>query len=193
MAPAEQALTAVAAGIDTADPAKILLSNLDGVAVTSGHEVLRRLVRQVTASVRWDLCMQTMSEIGVTAIVELAPAGTLAGLAKRALSGVEIVTVNSPDDLPAARDLFARYGVAPSAEPAPHFRVVVAGAAGTFEPVDLPEGSQVDNGRVIGRVVTRQGPVEVATHDSGVLIEWLAHHDDPVAPGQPLARIGGHP
>jgi [acyl-carrier-protein] S-malonyltransferase len=25
-----------------------------------------------------------------------------------------------------------------------------------------------------------------------VLTEWLAHHDDPVAPGQPLARIGGH-
>ncbi|MBO0867208.1 MAG: acyltransferase domain-containing protein [Micromonosporaceae bacterium] len=191
MAPAEQALAAVAAGISTADPTKILLSNLDGMAVTTGREVLSRLVRQVTASVRWDLCMQTMAEIGVTAIVELAPAGTLAGLAKRAMAGVEIVTVNSPDDLPAARDLFARHGVAPGVEPTPHFQVVVAGAAGTFEPADLPEGTEVRTGRVIGQVVTRQGPVEVTTHDSGVLIEWLAHHDDPVAPGQPLARIGG--
>ena len=49
------------------------------MVVTTGREMLSRLVRQVTASVRWDLCMQTMAEIGVTAIVELAPAGTLAG------------------------------------------------------------------------------------------------------------------
>jgi len=32
----------------------------------------------------------------------------------------------------------------------------------------------------------------VTAHGAGVLTEWLAHHDDPVAPGQPLARIGGH-
>ena len=44
----------------------------------------------------------------------------------------------------------------------------------------------------IGQVVTRQGPLPVTAHDSGLLTEWLAHHDDPVAPGQPLARIGGH-
>ena len=40
-------------------------------------------------------------------------------------------------------------------------------------------------------MVTRQGAVEVTAHDGGLLTEWLAHHDDPVAPGQPLARIGG--
>jgi [acyl-carrier-protein] S-malonyltransferase len=50
----------------------------------------------------------------------------------------------------------------------------------------------VTTGQVIGHVATRQGPVEVAAHDGGLLTEWLAHHDDPVAPGQPVARIGGH-
>ncbi|MGH3682894.1 MAG: biotin/lipoyl-containing protein, partial [Natronosporangium sp.] len=73
------------------------------------------------------------------------------------------------------------------------FRVVVAASAGTFEPAaGLAEGDQVSAGQVIGQVATRQGPVEVAAHDAGTLTEWLAHHDDPVAPGQPLARIGGH-
>src|SRR5258708_24951028 len=105
MAPAEAALAAVASGIAPADPHRILLSNLDGRAVPSGTAMLRRLVAQVTAPVRWDLCMQTMADLGVTAIIELPPAGTLAGLAKRALKGVEIVTVNTPDDLTAAREL----------------------------------------------------------------------------------------
>jgi [acyl-carrier-protein] S-malonyltransferase len=193
MAPAEQALAAVAAGIAPVDANRILLSNLDGTAVNTGKGMLSRLVRQVTAPVRWDLCMQTLLAAGVTAIVELPPAGTLAGLAKRAMKGVEIVTVNTPDDLPAARDLFARHGVAPTGEPEPQFRVVVAGTAGTFQPAQgLAEGAEVSTGQVIGHVSTRQGPVEVAAHSAGLLTEWLAHLDDPVAPGQPLARIGGH-
>ncbi|MFG3704091.1 acyltransferase domain-containing protein [Micromonospora sp. NPDC047670] len=196
MAPAEAALAAVAAGITPADPARILLSNLDGAAVNHGREMVQRLVRQVTAPVRWDLCMRTLADLGVTGVIELPPAGTLAGLVKRELKDVglpEIVTLNTPDDLPAARDLIARHGMAPSHEPTMQFRVVVAPSAGTFEPAEgLAEGETLDAGQVVGHIVTRQGPVEVTAHASGVLTEWLAHHDDPVAPGQPLVRIGGH-
>ncbi|NES13927.1 ACP S-malonyltransferase [Micromonospora solifontis] len=111
MAPAEAALAAVATGITPADPVRTLLSNLDGIAVGQGQELVRRLVRQVTAPVRWDLCMRTLADLGVTGIIELPPAGTLAGLVKRELKGEgapEIVTLNTPDDLPAARDLVAR-------------------------------------------------------------------------------------
>jgi malonyl CoA-acyl carrier protein transacylase len=195
MAAAEHALAAVAGGLTPADPARILLSNLDGAAVTHGRELLTRLVRQVTAPVRWDSCMRTLADLGVTAIIELPPAGTLANLVKRELKGPacpEIVTLNTPEDLPAARDLLARHGAAPSYEPTPQFRVVVAAGAGTFEPTaGLAEGDEVASGQVIGHIATRQGPVEVTAHDAGILTEWLAHHDDPVAPGQPLARIGG--
>jgi [acyl-carrier-protein] S-malonyltransferase len=192
MEPAEDRLSAVAAGITPGSPTRILLSNRDGTSVDHGPLMLQRLVRQLTAPVRWDLCMGTLAELGVTAIVELPPAGTLAGLARRALPDVEIVKVNTPDDLPAARDAIARHGVAVSHEPHPQFQVVVASVAGTFEPADdLFEGAQLDDGQVLGRIATRQGPVEVTAHDAGVLAEWLAHHDDPVAPGQPLARIGG--
>jgi [acyl-carrier-protein] S-malonyltransferase len=192
MAPAERALSAVAGGISAEQPTKILLSNLDGSAVDHGPTMLRRLVKQVTAPVRWDLCMATLADLEVTAIVELAPAGTLAGLVKRDLKGIEIVTVNTPDDLEGARDAIARHGAAPTHEPHPEFRVVVASAAGTFSPADgLAEGADVGSGQVLGAVQTRQGPVEVIAHQAGQLTEWLAHADDPVAPGQPLARIGG--
>jgi [acyl-carrier-protein] S-malonyltransferase len=192
MAPAERTLAAVAAGIAPADPERILLSNLDGTAVSSGRELLSRLVCQVTAPVRWDLCMQTLLRLGVTAIVELPPAGTLAGLAKRAMKGVEIVTLNTPDDLAAARDLFARHAGAPTGEPEASARVVVAASAGNFQPTDgLDEGALLRTGQVIGHITTSRGPVEVTAHGAGLLTEWLAQHDDPVAPGQPLARIGG--
>jgi [acyl-carrier-protein] S-malonyltransferase len=115
MAPAETALAALAGGVTVRDPARTLLSNLDGTAVTDGHDMLQRLVRQITAPVRWDLCMAALKDLGVTGIIELPPAGTLAGLVKRELKGdgaPEIVTLNTPDDLPAARDLIARHGTA---------------------------------------------------------------------------------
>jgi [acyl-carrier-protein] S-malonyltransferase len=194
MAPAEEGLRAVAGGITPAHAARMLLSNADGTAVTDGPELLRRLVKQVTAPVRWDLCMRGLADLGVTAVIELPPAGTLAGLIKRELKGEhapEIVTLNTPDDLPAARDLVARHRAAHTNEPSLHFRIVVAGTGGTFEPAEgLEEGAPVKAGQVIGQVVTRQGGVDVTAHQPGHLVEWLAHHDDPVTPGQPLARIG---
>jgi [acyl-carrier-protein] S-malonyltransferase len=51
--------------------------------------------------------METMTELGVTGLVELAPAGTLVGLAKRAMKGVPTVALKTPDDLDAARELLA--------------------------------------------------------------------------------------
>jgi [acyl-carrier-protein] S-malonyltransferase len=191
MAPAEEALAAIAAGVTTSAPTKVLLSNRDGAAVDHGPSMLQRLVKQVTAPVRWDLCMAALTDLGVTAVIELAPAGTLAGLVKRTIKGIEIVSVNTPDDLPAARDLITRHGSAPTTEAHQRFSVVVASTAGTFTPAEgLVEGTEVSDGQRIGAVQTSQGPIDVTTHGAGVLAEWLVTPDDPVAPGQPLARIG---
>jgi len=192
MAPAEKALAGLAGGIEPATPRRILLSNADGAAVGDGATLLARLVAQVTAPVRFDLCLRTLADLDVTGIVELPPAGTLAGLAKRELRGVEIVTVNTPDDLTAARDLIARHAVAPSHEPTMAFVLAVATVGGTFSPLtDLTVGTHVTAGQVLGHIVTRQGNAEVTAHDSGQLVEWLAHNNDPVSPDQPLARISG--
>jgi [acyl-carrier-protein] S-malonyltransferase len=111
MAPAQEALEAVAAGIAVADPTRTLLSNRDGKAVASGTTALQQIVAQVTSPVRWDACMSTLGELGVTAVIELPPAGTLTGLAKRALKGVERVNVNTPEDLATAAELAANEGV----------------------------------------------------------------------------------
>lgn len=105
MAPAETALQSYAQSIPARDPRHVLLSNADGEQVTDGTDLVARLVRQVTRPVRWDLCLRTMKELGVTTSLELAPAGTLTGIAKRELPGVALLAIKTPDDLDKAREL----------------------------------------------------------------------------------------
>lgn len=105
MAPAVETLREAAAAVPASDPAMSLWTNRDGALVTSGREALDLLVAQVSSPVRWDLCMDAFAAAGVTGIIELAPAGTLTGLAKRALRGVPTVAVKTPDDLAAAAAL----------------------------------------------------------------------------------------
>jgi [acyl-carrier-protein] S-malonyltransferase len=105
MMPAVNALREAAAGIAVKDPVTRLLSNADGTVVSTGEQWLDRIVAQVAAPVRWDACMATMKDLGVTAIIELPPAGTLIGLAKRAIPGIEYLALKTPDQLDAAREL----------------------------------------------------------------------------------------
>ncbi|TYB51953.1 ACP S-malonyltransferase [Nonomuraea sp. PA05] len=105
MAPAAESLREAAWNVVPSDPRITLLSNADGQAVASGAEFLQRLVNQVSNPVRWDACMETMAGLGVTKMIELLPGGTLTGLAKRGLRGVQTVALKTPDDLDAAREL----------------------------------------------------------------------------------------
>jgi len=132
MAPAVDVLAGFARAITPRDPQTRLLSNADGAVVETGPEALRRIVDQVSSPVRWDRCTDTLRELGVTGLLELPPAGTLAGLAKRALPGVEIVALKTPDDLPAARALVETHavGAAGSAAAAPSIDTGLTPASG---------------------------------------------------------------
>ena len=110
MAPAVAELEALVPGLTIGDPGTRYVSNTDGQVVGSGAEIVRRLVAQVSNPVRWDLCMETFQQLGVTALVEVLPGGTLTGLAKRALPGVRTLAVKTPDDLEAARAIIAEHG-----------------------------------------------------------------------------------
>ncbi|MFD7459053.1 MULTISPECIES: ACP S-malonyltransferase [unclassified Streptomyces] len=107
MAPAVDKLAEAARELTPADPKVPYVSNKDGKTVTTGDEIVSRLVGQVANPVRWDLCMETFKELGVTALLEVCPGGTLTGLAKRALPGVKTLALKTPDDLDAARELIA--------------------------------------------------------------------------------------
>jgi [acyl-carrier-protein] S-malonyltransferase len=116
MEPAVDALREAAATVAVHSPALALLSNRDGSVVRSGTDWLERIVTQVSAPVRWDLCMQTMASLGVTTLIELPPAGTLTGLARRALPGVTVLALKGPGDLAAARELLAASAAAAETE-----------------------------------------------------------------------------
>ncbi|MER6776310.1 MULTISPECIES: ACP S-malonyltransferase [unclassified Streptomyces] len=109
MAPAVATLEKAAQALAPADPELKYVSNKDGRVVTTGADVVARLVGQVANPVRWDLCMETFGELGVTGIIELSPGGTLTGLAKRALKGVPTVALKTPDDLEKAAALVAEH------------------------------------------------------------------------------------
>ncbi|MFJ2819242.1 ACP S-malonyltransferase [Streptomyces sp. NPDC091279] len=110
MAPAVAALEQAAKELTPADPSFTYVSNRDGQTVATGAEVLERLVGQVANPVRWDLCMETFKQLGVSALIEVCPGGTLTGLAKRALPGVPTLALKTPADLEAARALIAEHG-----------------------------------------------------------------------------------
>lgn len=114
MAPAEQALAEYAALLTAKDPARPLLSNADGDVVGEGAEMLRRLVTQVTKPIRWDSCMARLSTLGVTATVELPPAGTLSGLVKRDLKGTVTLALKDPDDLDRVAGLISDHSGSPA-------------------------------------------------------------------------------
>lgn len=105
MKPAVETLRNYSRTIEISDPTVKLWSNNGGRQITSGSEFVELLVNQVSSPVRWDLCMAAMVEEGVTALIELAPAGTLVGLAKRAMPGIETLAVKTPENLEAALSL----------------------------------------------------------------------------------------
>jgi [acyl-carrier-protein] S-malonyltransferase len=187
MAPAVTALSDAARNVTVKDqPVCKLISNADGTVVATGQEWLGRIIGQVAAPVRWDACMATMKALGVTAFIELPPAGTLTGLAKRAIPGIELLAVKTPDQLAAARELIdAHLTDAHLSESGhaqlPAWRLIVAPTSGTFRtrPADL------------GAVVARDGERAVSAPWPAEIIEWLVEDGDPVSAGQPLVRV--HP
>jgi len=125
----------------------------------------------------------------VTALIELPPAGTLTGLARRALPGVAQLAVKTPDQLDAARELIAEHCVSghPSERDGrgvghvPEWRLIVAPTSGTFR-------SGADEG-TLGTVVARGGERAVTARRPAEIIEWLVEDGDPVSEGQPLVRV----
>lgn len=193
MEPAVAHLERLARAITTHDPRTRLLSNADGQVVQSGGEYLSRLVKQVANPVRWDLCMQTMADLGITGLLELPPAGTLTGIAKRNLKGVELFSLNTPDQIPEAQEFVAKHSDSASASPlnsTPSSLVVVSPIKGDFHAHDgIDVGVRLQAGDPIGTVTHLHDTISVGLSHPGTITEWLVDDGDPVAPGQPLIRF----
>ena len=192
MAPAVEALGRLARSVSTHDARTPIISNRDGQVVHDGAEVLRRLVTQVRSPVRWDLCMDTMLDLGVTGMLEMPPAGTLSGIARRTMKGVETFALKTPDQLDDARAFIEKHGDVSHIDTNPTWRMLVSPSKGPFvQTSDLPEGHSVRPNDQIGAVRGRQDETAVTAPYGGTVVEWLVEDGDLVSPGQPLIRL--HP
>lgn len=191
MSPAVEVLGGLARAIYTHDPRTRLLSNADGTVVHDGRDVLRRLVSQVSNPVRWDRCMESLLDLGITGLIEIPPAGTLANLAKRGMPGVEVVALRTPADLAAARAMVEAHAVGSPLEGAPTWRLVVSPAKGMVRRTDLRNGDPIGTGATVATVEGLRDSHQVVSAHGGTVVEWLVEEGDPVAPGQPLLRL--HP
>jgi [acyl-carrier-protein] S-malonyltransferase len=191
MATAVKALGDMSRAISTHDSRTRLVSNRDGAVVHSGREVLKRLVTQISSPVRWDLCMETFKDFGVTGLIEIPPAGTLANLAKRGLPGVEVLALKSPDQLTEAHRMIQEHAQPSQIADNPTWRLVIAPVKGVVSFARSESGAEVAPGSVIAAVNTLRDTFDVTAPHGGTVIEWLVEDGDPVSPGQPLLRL--HP
>lgn len=193
MAPAVGRLAHLARSVSVHDPRTRLISNRDGQIVHRGSEVVRRIVGQVSQPVRWDLCLETMADLGVTGILEMPPAGTLTGIMKRYFGKeVETFAFKSPDQLDEARAFCDRHGEPSPVELNPTWRMVVAPTKGTFHLDGLSRDADVlAAGAAIGDIVSLRDRIAVTAAHGGQVVEWLVEDGDLVSPGQPLVRL--HP
>jgi [acyl-carrier-protein] S-malonyltransferase len=192
MEPAVGHMATLARSVSTHDARAPFISNRDGQVVQDGREIMKRLVGQIAQPVRWDLCMETMADLGVTGMLEMPPAGTLTGIARRALPGVETFALKTPDQLDDARAFCAKHGEASVIDSFPTWLMVVSPAKGTFHRAEqAEEASVLEPGAALGDVASLRDRTEVRAPHGGQVVEWLVEDGDLVSPGQPLVRL--HP
>ena len=98
MESAKQSVAQLAESFSPVDPEINLWSNVDGGLVKDGSAFLSSLVSQISNPVRWDKCMRSLSGLGAT-VIELPPAGALAGLVKRGVSDATAIALKTPVDV----------------------------------------------------------------------------------------------
>ena len=98
MESAKQSVAQLAESFSPVDPEINLWSNVDGGQVKDGSSFLSSLVSQISNPVRWDKCMTSLSGLGAT-VIELPPAGALAGLVKRGVSDATAIALKTPADV----------------------------------------------------------------------------------------------
>ena len=98
MESAKQSVAQLAESFSPVDPEINLWSNVDGGPVRDGSAFLTSLVSQISNPVRWDKCMTSLSGLGAT-VIELPPAGALAGLLKRGVSDATAIALKVPADI----------------------------------------------------------------------------------------------
>jgi len=102
MQPAAEAMADALAKVQVNAPAVPVVANVLAAPISDPEEIKKRLVEQVTGTVRWRECVGYMTANGVTDIYEIGAGKVLAGLAKRIENTLNAISVGTPADIDAA-------------------------------------------------------------------------------------------
>ena len=103
MKPAADVMADALAKVTINKPAVPLVCNVLASAISDPDEIRRRLIEQVTGTVRWRELVAYMAGEGVTKFFEIGAGKVLTGLVKRIADGATGVSVGSPADIAAAK------------------------------------------------------------------------------------------
>jgi [acyl-carrier-protein] S-malonyltransferase len=104
MQPAADVMADALARVTINRPAAPLVSNVLASAITDPDEIRRRLIEQVTGTVRWRESVSYMAGQGVTRFIEIGAGKVLSGLVKRIADGAVGIAVGGPNDIAAAKE-----------------------------------------------------------------------------------------
>ncbi len=107
MQPAADAMANALAEVAIKRPASPLVSNVLATAISDPDEIRRRLIEQVTGTVRWRESVAYMASHGVTRFFEIGAGKVLTGLVKRIADGAVGISIGGPNDIVAAKDALA--------------------------------------------------------------------------------------
>jgi len=107
MQPAADVMARALSEVTIHKPAAPLVSNVLAAPISDPGEIRRRLVEQVTGTVRWRESVAYMAGQGVTRFFEIGAGKVLSGLVKRIAEGAVGVAVGTPNDIAAAKDALA--------------------------------------------------------------------------------------
>jgi [acyl-carrier-protein] S-malonyltransferase len=107
MQPAADVMAKALSEVAINKPASPLVSNVLASAISDPDEIRRRLVEQVTGTVRWRESVAYMAAHGVTRFFEIGAGKVLSGLVKRIAEGAVGISVGGPSDIATARDALA--------------------------------------------------------------------------------------
>lgn len=102
MKPAADAMAEALDKVDVKVPVVPVVANVLAAPISDPAEIKRRLVEQVTGTVRWRECVNTMAQSGITDIYEIGAGKVLAGLAKRIEKTLNATSLGTPADIDAA-------------------------------------------------------------------------------------------
>ena len=105
MQPAADAMAEALMAVAMQAPAVPLIANVVAGPVSDPAEIRKRLVEQVTGTVRWRECVGFMAANGINLFCEVGTGKVLTGLLKKNAPEAQGVALGSPDDVAAAAAL----------------------------------------------------------------------------------------